>query len=61
MGDPKAKAKRDARRYISDNDADGDGKLSRDEFPGDKTFFNTLDANKDNYISTDELVNARRQ
>ena len=61
MGDPKAKAKRDAPRYISDNDADGDGKLSRDEFPGDKTFFNTLDANKDNYISTDELVNARRQ
>jgi len=38
-------------------DTDGDGKLSKSEFPREK-IFDRLDADKDGFLSKDELQNA---
>jgi hypothetical protein len=46
---------------ISRNDADGDGKLSREEFPSRfRRFFERIDGDGDGYITKDELVRALR-
>ncbi len=41
-------------------DANGDGLISRDEFPGPKDFFDQFDANKDGFLSVAERETMRR-
>ena len=41
-------------------DANGDGKISREEFPGPKEMFDQFDKNKNNFLSEEER-NAMRQ
>jgi len=41
-------------------DADGDGKISREEFPGPKEMFDQFDKDKNNFLSEEER-NAMRQ
>jgi len=42
-------------------DKDGDGKISKEEFQGRPQLFERLDANKDGFISKDEIAKARPQ
>lgn len=44
-----------AAEFISKLDKDGDGKVSQAEFDGPAEHFTASDANKDGYISTDEV------
>ena len=41
-------------RFIQRFDKDGDGLVSREEFPGPKDHFTNLDVNKDDYIDASE-------
>jgi len=59
FGDRNAKARQDAPKYITENDVNGDKKLDREEFPGDKSMFETIDKNKDGFITADEILEAR--
>ena len=36
-------------------DSDGDGKLSRQEFPGPAQMFDTMDTNSDDFVTLDEM------
>ena len=47
-------------RFGRQMDANGDGKISREEFPGPKETFDQFDKDKDNFLSNDER-NAMRQ
>jgi hypothetical protein len=47
-------------RFGRQMDADGDGKISREEFPGPKETFDQFDKDKDNFLSNEER-NAMRQ
>lgn len=47
-------------RFGRQMDTDGDGKISRKEFPGPKETFDQFDTGKDNFLSNDER-NAMRQ
>lgn len=47
-----------ADRFCERNDADGDGQLSPEEFPGTPEQFATLDKNGDGYLSHGELTSA---
>ena len=40
---------------IEQNDTDGDGKLTRNEFPGTNSVWKLLDRNGDGWITSDEL------
>ncbi|MBI3951903.1 MAG: EF-hand domain-containing protein [Acidobacteria bacterium] len=42
-------------------DKNGDGKISRDEFPGPPQFFDRLDANHDGFITQEEMERMRRE
>ncbi len=42
-------------------DKNGDGKITRDEFPGPPQFFDHLDANGDGVITSDEASRFRRE
>jgi len=55
--DPRAAGPRfDAARFIRDHDLNHDGKLSKDELPaGARDEFALIDANKDGFITQDEL------
>jgi len=59
-GDAGARRKQGAPKYITDNDADGDGKLSPDEFSGSKSNFKAIDKNGDGFITAQELLNSRK-
>jgi len=59
-GDPGSRRNQAAPKYITDNDADGDGKLSFDEFAGSKSDFDSIDTNSDGFITAEELRNSRR-
>jgi len=41
-------------------DANGDGKISREEFPGPKEMFDQFDKDKNNFLSADEREAMRR-
>jgi len=41
-------------------DADGDGKVSKDEFEGPDRFWDRLDADSDGFVTKDEAQNMRR-
>lgn len=41
---------------IQNLDADGDGRVSSAEWPGQEQMFNTLDANGDGFLSSDDRV-----
>ena len=41
---------------IQENDKDGDGKISREEFSGPAEAFKTMDANGDGFVTKEELV-----
>ncbi|MEE8104900.1 MAG: EF-hand domain-containing protein [Planctomycetota bacterium] len=41
-------------------DADGDGKVSKDEFQGPDRFWDRLDADSDGFVTKDEAQNMRR-
>jgi Ca2+-binding EF-hand superfamily protein len=41
------------------NDADGDGRISRDEFRGPAAFFERADADKDGFVTAEEARAAR--
>ena len=48
-----------ATKAIKQNDKDGDGRLSRQEFPsGQRKYFDACDRNKDGYASLPELTEA---
>jgi Ca2+-binding EF-hand superfamily protein len=56
-GQPKAKgAARSPEERFKALDKDGDGKLSRDEFPGRPAGFDRLDADKDGFLSRAEVL-----
>ena len=42
-------------------DANGDGKISREEFPGPKELFDQFDKDKNNFLSADEREAMRQQ
>ena len=46
-------------KILADFDADGDGQLSADEFPGPDEHFNHLDTDGDGFLSRDELLAGR--
>ena len=46
---------------IADIDKDGNGKLSRNEFPGPDEAWRRLDRNRDGWITQDELQAGRRR
>jgi hypothetical protein len=51
-----------ATKAIKQNDKDGDGRLSRQEFPsGQRRYFDACDHNKDGYASLPELTEAIRR
>ena len=50
-----AATKGQVRLNIAALDKDGDGKISKQEWPGRAQRFDRLDANKDGYLSKDEL------
>jgi Ca2+-binding EF-hand superfamily protein len=50
---PKKRPGRD-RNFIADFDKDGDGKVSKDEFPGPKDHLTRLDKNNDGFIDSTE-------
>ena len=45
-----------AKQYLSENDADGDGKLTNDEVTLSKEAFEQLDADADGYLTKDEMA-----
>lgn len=46
-----------AQRFLQDNDADGDGKLTREEFPErNREAFERIDENKDGFVSVAEDI-----
>jgi Ca2+-binding EF-hand superfamily protein len=47
------------RNILMDFDADGDGQLSEDEFPGPDEHFNNLDADGDGFLNQEELPAGR--
>ncbi|NOZ21342.1 MAG: EF-hand domain-containing protein [Planctomycetes bacterium] len=47
-------ARRDRGQMLKRMDADGDGKVSKDEFRGPEQMFDRLDADKDGFISQEE-------
>ncbi len=42
---------------LSNNDSDGDGRISKKEWPKKPSFFKKIDANEDGYLSREELEN----
>ena len=46
-------------RFGRQMDADGDGKISREEFPGPKETFDQFDKDKDNFLSNDVYYGIR--
>jgi Ca2+-binding EF-hand superfamily protein len=42
-------------------DKDGDGKISKDEFPGPAQFFERLDANSDGFVTMQEVARMARE
>ena len=58
---PKKQSKKGEKGYINKYDKDGDGKLSKDEFPGSDNAFDNLDKNRDGYIDKSEAHKAREE
>ena len=56
-----AKSQGDGPRVIRMNDQDGDGRLSRDEFPGPPQAFRSMDRNRDGILTADEFQGGNRQ
>jgi acetyl esterase/lipase len=55
-------AKRQAERYFVRNDANKDGKLTREEFPRRlRGVFDGVDANKDGFVTLEEDIRYRRE
>ena len=53
--------RRDPARMLERMDADGDRKISREEFRGPPAFFDRLDTSEDGFLSAEELAAARRR
>ncbi|KAF0243034.1 MAG: hypothetical protein FD180_3605 [Planctomycetota bacterium] len=51
----------DVDAFMKDNDADGDGKISSDEFKGPKQLFGKADVNADGYVDRAELDAASKK
>ncbi len=51
----RAEAQDRAAIVLGKNDADGDGRIARDEWKQNKSQFDAMDLNKDGYLSLDEL------
>jgi Ca2+-binding EF-hand superfamily protein len=59
--DRKKQSKKGEKGYINKYDKDGDGKLSKDEFPGSDKAFSNLDKNQDGYIDKSEAQKDRNE
>ena len=57
----KEKPKKERKGYLNKHDKNGDGKLSKDEFPGSDEAFDNFDKNQDGYIDKDEAHKARKE
>ena len=58
--DSSAQGGRDPWARMSRHDADKDGKVSREEFPGPDQFFDRMDTDKDGFVTEEEAKNMRR-
>ena len=56
-----AQGRRGGWERMKQSDANGDGKISRDEFPGPDSFFERLDGNEDGFITEEEAREMRRR
>ena len=57
----KQKSMKEKKGYLNKHDENGDGKLSKDEFPGSDKAFGKLDQNQDGYIDKGEAHKARKE
>ncbi|MDD3312896.1 EF-hand domain-containing protein [Pseudodesulfovibrio sp.] len=56
-GDSEDFAEKMSATVLEDNDADGDGLVSADEFSGDEDFFTSIDEDGDGFLTEEELLN----
>jgi len=56
-GDSEDFAEQMSTKFLEDNDADGDGLVSADEFSDDEDLFASIDEDGDGFLSEEELLN----